>query len=212
MTLAGERLEMVDRDLVRAGISDERVLEAMRTVPREAFYPHGFEEEAYRGGTLPEWAATALTEPLALALVLQGLRVGPRDSVLEIGTGTGYGAAVLSRMVRNVYSVERRGALCLLARLRLEELGYENVRILHGDGTRGWPDYAPYDAIAVTASGRFVPPALLTQMSVGGRLVMPIGPPIRGQRLIRVTRHRRRGRDVYRPRTIDRGVRFTPLQ
>src|SRR3954465_8973005 len=118
MTRLRERLEMVERDIARAGISDERVLEAMRSVPREEFYPPGFEDAAYRGGELPGWAAEALTEPLALATLLEGLSVGPRDRVLEVGTGTGYGAAVLGRMAAEVVSVEISGALCELARSR----------------------------------------------------------------------------------------------
>lgn len=212
MTLARERDEMIDRRLPAVGIRDHRVLEAMRAVPRELFFPRGFEEEAYRDGDLPEWAATALSEPPALAQILQGLRIGAGDRVLEIGTGMGYGAAVLGEMAADVQSVEIRGALCATACARLARLGYGNIRVHHGDGAKGWPDQAPYDAIAVTASGRFVPPALLSQMAPGGRLVMPIGPPGRSQNLLRLTRVVRSGTTSYRPQSLGRGARFVPLE
>lgn len=203
---------MVERQLAAAGISDPRVLEAMRELPREAFYPRGLERRAYRDGNLPDWAATALTEPTALALILQGLRIGAQDRVLEIGTGLGYGAAVLGLLAAEVHSVENRGTLCAWACARLARLGIDNVRVHQGDGSRGWPDHAPYDAIAVTASGQFVPPALLAQMAPGGRLVMPIGPPAGSQRLLRLTRILRRGETSYKPETIARRARFVPLQ
>jgi protein-L-isoaspartate(D-aspartate) O-methyltransferase len=212
MTRLRERLEMVERQIARAGISDERVLEAMRAVPREEFYPPGFEDAAYRGGELPGWAAEALTEPLALATLLEGLSVGPRDRVLEVGTGTGYGAAVLARMATEVVSMEISGALCALARTRLRAIRADNVRVVEGDGTQGWPERAPYDAILVTASGHFVPPPLLAQLALGGRLVMPVGPPDRSQRLLRLTRRRRAGEDQYVPETLGRGARFVPLR
>jgi protein-L-isoaspartate(D-aspartate) O-methyltransferase len=211
-SLLRERLKMVDRTILGAGIDDPSVLRAMRTVPREAFYPEGFERSAYRSAALLPWAAEALTEPLALARMLEALELRPDDRVLEIGTGTGYGAAVLSRRVSEVCSVERQARLCVRAGMRLEQLGYDNVRILHGDGFGGWPDHAPYDGILVSASAPFVPPPLLQQLAEQGRLVMPVGIAHRTQRIVQVRRGRRHGEDQYRTRCLPVRARFIPLR
>ena len=185
------RHEMVDRQIVGRGVRDRRVLEAMRTVPREAFVAERLAESAYDDSPLPIAEEQTISQPYVVALMAEALEIRPEDKVLEIGAGSGYAAAVLSRLGREVYAVERHESLVREAEERLARLGYSNVRFLHGDGTLGWPEHAPYDAIVVAAGGPDVPPALLDQLAEGGRLVIPIGPDPRNQDLVRVRRGRR---------------------
>jgi protein-L-isoaspartate(D-aspartate) O-methyltransferase len=146
-------------------------------------------------------------QPYVVALMTAALRLSPDDRVLEIGTGAGYGAAVLSRMVKRVYTVERLEKLVTRAHHHLRRLGYSNVRIRQANGTLGWPEHAPYQAIVVTASAPAIPEALLAQLTIGGRLVMPVGPPQQRQQLIRVTRE---STTTFRREAIGR-VRCGPL-
>jgi protein-L-isoaspartate(D-aspartate) O-methyltransferase len=201
------RAEMVERQLAGRGISDPLVLEAFRTVPREAFVPAELAEFAYRDAPLPIGEDQTISQPYIVALTTEALGLKGGERVLEIGTGSGYAAAVLSRAAGQVFTVERREALAGAARERLRRLGYTNVEVLHGDGTLGWPEHAPYDAIAVAAGGPQVPKALLAQLAPGGRLVIPVGADEATQVLTRVTRV---GADEFREEPLIE-VRFVPL-
>jgi len=192
--------------LSRRGIQDHRVLQAMGRVPREGFVPPELEEYAYEDAPLPIGEEQTISQPLVVALMAQAAEIGPGDRVLEVGTGSGYAAAVFAELAAEVYTVERHASLAHGARARLDALGYENVRVLHGDGTLGWPEHAPYDAILVAAGGPDVPKPLLAQLAPGGRLVIPVGRTQREQSLLRVVRT---------PGGLVRedlgGVRFVPL-
>jgi protein-L-isoaspartate(D-aspartate) O-methyltransferase len=179
---------MVDEQIRARGVRDPSVLRAMREVPREHFVPPGTRSLAYADIALPINEGQTISQPFIVALMAGALNLSPGDRVLEIGTGSGYAAAVLSRMAGEIYTAERHRPLAEAAREKLAALGYDNVRVGHGDGTGGWAEYAPYDAISVTAGGPQVPASLLDQLRVGGRLVMPVGPERGEQRLVRVTR------------------------
>jgi protein-L-isoaspartate(D-aspartate) O-methyltransferase len=207
MTLDKARAQMVNLQLAGRGISDPRVLDAFRAVPREAFVPDDLAEFAYKDAPLPIGEEQTISQPYIVAVTLEALAVTGNDRVLEIGTGSGYAAAVLSRIAREVFTVERRETLASAARERLERLEYRNVQVLHGDGTLGWPAHAPYDAIAVAAGGPEVPKALLSQLRLGGRLVIPVGPDESTQTLMRVTRE---GPETFREESLT-AVRFVPL-
>jgi protein-L-isoaspartate(D-aspartate) O-methyltransferase len=176
-------------------------------VPRETFVPERLAEFAYDDTPLPIAEQQTISQPYVVALMAEALELGPGDRVLEIGAGSGYAAAVLSRIAREVWTVERHASLAREARERMGRLGYGNVQVVHGDGTLGWPERAPYDAIVVAAGGPEVPPALLDQLAPGGRLVIPIGPDPRTQSLVRV----RRRPDGGHVREELGGVRFVPL-
>ena len=201
------RNQMVDRQIAGRGVRDRRVLAAMRTVPREAFVPADLAEFAYDDSPLPIAEEQTISQPYVVAFMAEALEIRPDDKVLEIGAGSGYAAAVLSRLGREVFAVERHESLVREAEERLVRLGYSNVRFLHGDGTLGWSEHAPYDAIVVAAGGPEVPPALLAQLAEGGRLVIPIGPDQRNQDLIRV----RRPAEGDMSREALGPVRFVPL-
>jgi protein-L-isoaspartate(D-aspartate) O-methyltransferase len=207
MDFADARTQMVDLQLAGRGILDPVVLDAFRTVPREAFVPPALAEVAYRDMALPIGDEQTISQPYIVALTVEALGLRGHERVLEIGTGSGYAAAILSRIVPEVYTVERLGALAAEARRRLERLGYRNIHVRHGDGTLGWPEHAPYHAIAVSAGGPGLPEALLEQLAVGGRLVIPIGPDARSQTLVRVTKE---GPADFRQKTLTQ-VRFVPL-
>lgn len=162
-------------ELRREGVHDERVLEAIRAVPREAFIPPEHREQAYCNVPLPIGAGQTISQPLIIGLMTQALALRGSERVLEIGTGSGYQAAVLSRLAAHVVSVERLAPLAERARRILARLGYHNVEVHVGNGSLGWPQGAPYDAIIVTAGAPHVPPALLGQLADGGRLVIPVG-------------------------------------
>ena len=206
MDLTRARAEMVEQQLAGRGVSDGRILDAFRAVRREAFVPSELEEFAYRDAPLPIGEGQTISQPYIVALTIDALRLRGGERALEIGTGCGYAAAVLSRLVQNVFTVERREALATAARERLARLGFHNVEVLHGDGTLGWSEHAPYDAIAVAAGGPQVPKALLSQLAIGGRLVMPVGSED-DQVLTRVTRE---GPDEFREEALTE-VRFVPL-
>ena len=165
---------MVERQLRRRDINDERVLDAMSTVPREAFVPEEVRARAYDDGALPIGHRQTISQPWVVAAICQGLSLGGQERVLEIGTGSGYSAAVLAHLAREVHSVERITELAEAARGALEELGVGNVEVRVGDGSRGLPEKAPFDAIAVHAATPEAPHSLLGQLSEGGRLVVPI--------------------------------------
>ncbi|WP_287280276.1 protein-L-isoaspartate(D-aspartate) O-methyltransferase, partial [Mesorhizobium sp.] len=207
LDLSHARNRMVEVHLSRRGIHDREVLEAMREVPREAFVAPGFEEFAYEDGPLPIAEGQTISQPYIVALMIEMAEIGPGDHVLEVGTGSGYAAAVMSRIAERVYTIERHAGLAETARRRFQELGYDNIQVRTGDGTKGWPDAAPFDAILVAAGGPGAPLALQEQLDVGGRLVIPVGDDPHDQRLLKVTRT---GAATYSEEDFG-GVRFVPL-
>jgi protein-L-isoaspartate(D-aspartate) O-methyltransferase len=208
MTDASQRRrQMVDRQIAARGVSDPRVLAAMAMVTREAFLPEQLQEFAYEDTPLPIEADQTISQPYIVALMTAALELQPGDRVLEVGTGSGYAAAVLAKIAAHVTTVERHAVLADLARRRLAELGFANVDVHQGDGSRGWAANAPYDAIVVAAGGPEVPQPLLEQLAIGGRLVIPVGPEIHLQELVRV---RRTGANEFVEDRLG-GVRFVPL-
>ncbi|MCB8923378.1 MAG: protein-L-isoaspartate(D-aspartate) O-methyltransferase [Ardenticatenaceae bacterium] len=202
-----QRQQMVEQQLRARGVRDTAVLQAFNTVPRELFVPRPHRVYAYDDTPLPIPAGQTISQPYVVAHMLALLALRHSNRVLEVGTGSGYAAAVLSRIVAEVHTVERHQVLVDYARKRLMQLGYENVFVHHGDGTRGWPDAAPYNAIIVAAGGPGVPESLKEQLAVNGRLVIPVGPNPRQQRLILV---KRTGETTYRQRELS-PVAFVPL-
>jgi protein-L-isoaspartate(D-aspartate) O-methyltransferase len=172
-----QRENMVRTQLADRGIRDVRVLEAMRTVPRHEFVAESLQRGAYEDHPLPIGAEQTISQPYIVALMLQHLALEPADRILEVGTGSGYVAALLSTLCAEVYSVERHAELALSAEETLARLGYSNVKIRVGDGSLGWPEYAPYDAVLVSAAASEVPPLLFDQLREGGRMMAPVGPP-----------------------------------
>ena len=203
---ADARARMVERQLVRRGISDARVLAAMRDTPRELFVPGHLSPYAYDDRPLPIESGQTISQPYIVALMLEAAALHPGDRALEIGAGSGYAAAVLSRLCAQVVTIERHAVLAERARESLRRAGCGNVRVLHGDGTRGVPDHAPYDAILVMAAGVAVPRALRDQLAPGGRLVIPVGDRFE-QRLLKIVR--RPG--GFFSETDLGGVAFVPL-
>jgi protein-L-isoaspartate(D-aspartate) O-methyltransferase len=206
-TFLRQRETMVERQIKARGIRDPALLDAMREVPRELFVPEKYRAAAYDDAPLPIPAKQTISQPYVVALMIHALNLDRDDRVLEVGSGSGYASAILSRMVCEVHAVERHVVLVEYARERLQKVGYDNVHVHHADGTMGWPDAAPYDGILVSASGPRVPAALETQLAIGGSLVMPIGRARGMQTLIRLTRL---SEDDYRERDMG-GVRFVPL-
>jgi protein-L-isoaspartate(D-aspartate) O-methyltransferase len=198
---------MVERNIVARGVRDALVLEAMRKVPRELFLPNSLREFAYEDSPLPIGGEQTISQPYIVAFMTEALMLRGGEKVLEIGAGSGYAAAVLSEIAADVYTVERLGRLADKAAATLADLGYDNVHVLHGDGTRGWPEHAPYDAIVVAAGAPQVPKSLKQQLKVGGRLVIPVGADQRAQELVRVVHI---STNQYRSEDIA-GVRFVPL-
>ena len=182
------RKRMVANQIEGRGLRDPAVLAAMGTVPREAFVSEQYRDYAYDDGPLPILEGQTISQPYVVALMIEMLKLKPGDRVLEIGTGSGYAAAVLSRIAGEVYTVERLETLVHFARKNLAHLAYDNVQVHYGDGTLGWPEHAPYDGIIVAAGGPKVPQALKDQLLHGGRLVLPVGKEQRSQRLVRLTR------------------------
>jgi protein-L-isoaspartate(D-aspartate) O-methyltransferase len=183
-----QRAHMVDVHLARRGVRDRGVLEAFRGVAREQFLPEELAPFAYDDGPLPIGEGQTISQPYIVAFTAEALALRGDERVLEVGTASGYAAAILSCLAKDVYTIERIESLAETARERLARLGYANVHVVCGDGSVGLPDHAPYDAIAVAAGGPRVPRALLAQLAVGGRLVIPIGPDASNQELVRITR------------------------
>lgn len=195
------------RMLRRQGIRDETVLKAMANVPREKFVGINLLEFAYDDSPLPIEEGQTISQPYIVALMTEALMLKPGDRVMEVGTGSGYAAAVLGEVADEVYTIERHESLAHQASVRLKELNYENVHVLCGDGTLGWPEHAPYDGIVVAAGGPEAPRSLIEQLAVGGRLVIPVGASVREQELIRITRI---NNDDVEIETLG-AVRFVPL-
>lgn len=197
---------MTRRKLALREISDPRVLAAMEAVPRERFVPAEYADDAYGDHPLPIGYGQTISQPYIVALMTQLLELQGHEKVLEVGAGSGYQAAILSLLAREVYTVERIPQLAEKARQRLSELGYRNVHIRVGDGYEGWPEHAPYDAIIVTCAAEEVPPPLVEQLADGGRLVIPVGASGWSQRLMFI---RKKG-DTLEQREVA-GVVFVPL-
>jgi protein-L-isoaspartate(D-aspartate) O-methyltransferase len=207
LDLARQRQRMIDIQVAARGVRNPLVLEAMRRVPRERFVPQGLEEFAYEDSPLPIEAGQTISQPYIVALMIDAAEVQPGDRVLEIGTGSGYAAAVLSMIAAQVYTIERHPELAEIARRRFAELGYDNIEVRVGDGSQGWPEAAPFDAIIATAGGPRVPAPLREQLAIGGRLVMPVGETQELQRLVKI---RRAGEHEFEEEDWGQ-VRFVPL-
>jgi len=204
---AQARARMVEEQLAARGIADARVLDAMRTVPREAFVAEWLRGEAYADRPLPIEAGQTISQPYIVALMVEAARLEPTDRVLEIGAGSGYAAAVMARLAKEVIALERQPQLASIAAARMREMGIDNVDVQCVDGSGGCPERAPFDAILVAASGPRVPHALVEQLAPRGRIVMPVGARHDVQRLVRVTRLESGG---AREETLC-GVAFVPL-
>ena len=204
---AAEREAMVERQLRRRGITEPHILDAFRAVPREVFVGEEYAHLAYGDHPLPIEAGQTISQPYIVALMIQAAAIKPGDRVLEVGAGSGYAAAVISSIAQRVIAVERQHELVEVARERMRRLGYGNVEIVEGDGTKGWRDEAPYDAILAAASGSHVPSPLIEQLAPNGRIVMPIGDPGLVQELIKVTKQED---GVLRQENLG-GGRFVPL-
>jgi protein-L-isoaspartate(D-aspartate) O-methyltransferase len=202
--MADKRMKMVDTQIRSRGVSDARVLHAMETVPRHEFVPKGSINQAYDDHPLYIGHGQTISQPYIVALMTEVLELKERDRVLEIGTGSGYQAAVLSELVAEVYSIEIIEELGKEAAERLRRLGYDNVKVRIGDGYAGWPEEAPFDAIIVTAAPQNVPQALVDQLAEGGRMVLPVGVGIQELLLI----EKKDGKVVERHIT---SVRFVPM-
>ncbi|HEY1142937.1 MAG TPA: protein-L-isoaspartate(D-aspartate) O-methyltransferase [Sphingomicrobium sp.] len=201
------RERMVQRQIAARGIHDPAILDAFRAVPREAFVSPDYARDAYDDHPLPIEAGQTISQPYIVALMIAAAGIGRGDKVLEVGAGSGYAAAVMSRIAGEVVGIERQRDLVEVARERLQRFGYHNVRIVEGDGTRGCPEEAPFEAILAAASGSHVPQPLLDQLAPGGRLVMPVGGAHDVQNLVKVTK-----RADGRLQQSDLGaVRFVPL-
>lgn len=193
-------------ELRRAGISDTRVLGAIEKTPREKFVPASFEDQAYENMALPIGKGQTVSQPYVVALMTEKLEVGARQSVLEIGTGSGYQTAVLAVLCRRVFTIERHRELLREAERRFQELRLHNIVCRFGDGTKGWPEQAPYDRVLVTAAAPEVPTTLVDGLGPGGILVVPIGEDHRDQHLMRI----RRQDDGFSTENLGL-VRFVPL-
>jgi protein-L-isoaspartate(D-aspartate) O-methyltransferase len=199
------RRRMVEEQLRARGVRDERVLDAMGRVPREEFAPHDAAESAYEDRPISIGGGQTISQPYVVALTVAAAAIGPDDDVLDVGTGSGYAAAVASLVAKRVWTVERDARLASLASERLRRLGYANVRVAVGDGARGWPAHAPYRAIVAAAAAVDVPPAWIAQIGIGGRIVAPFGPPD-AQHLERITKS---ANGIVRERLT--AVRYVPL-
>lgn len=206
-TYIAPRQQMVRDQLEARGIKDKNTLAAMGKVPRHLFVAQEDRQCAYGDYPLPIGSGQTISQPYIVALMTEALGLSGGENVLEIGTGGGYAAAVLAEIAKKVVTVERVADLADLARDNLRASGHQNVTVICGDGTLGWPEDAPYDGISVTAGGPSVPKALKDQLAVGGRLVMPVGRSSGSQDLIRLTRV---SQEDFKEDNLG-GVRFVPL-
>ena len=205
---AALRERMIEQQIAARGIDDAALLDAFRAVPREMFVAPAYQPGAYADGPLPIGYGQTISQPYIVALMIAAAGVGPEDRVLEVGAGSGYAAAILGKVAREVVAIERHPALAAEARERIEALGIANVSIVDADGTQGWPKAAPFDAILVAAAAECVPQPLLDQLrNPGGRLVIPVGGQGWGQSLIKIVRN---GAGQYAATDLG-GVRFVPL-
>jgi protein-L-isoaspartate(D-aspartate) O-methyltransferase len=206
MAFEKARERMITAQLGRRGVRDARVLDAMAGVPREAFVSAGTEEFAYEDGPLPIGEGQTISQPYIVAAMAEAAELEPADRVLEVGAGSGYAAAIFSRLASQVFAIERHASLIEAARARCHALGYHNITLKTGDGSTGWPEEAPFDAILVAAGVPKPPEALRGQLKIGGRLIVPVGEADE-QRLLRI---RRTDEEGYQEDDLG-GVRFVPL-
>jgi len=205
VSLAARKIRLI-MALRRSGVTDTAVLAAVERIPRESFVPEAFHDQAYEDKALPIGQGQTISQPQVVALMTQALDLTPRYKVLEIGTGSGYQSAVLARLSRRVYTIERHRALLAEAERRFAALRIHNITAIAGDGMKGWPAQAPFDRIIVTAAAAGMPETLLAQLAVGGIMVLPLGPERADQELIRV---RRLETEITTEKLCD--VRFVPL-
>jgi protein-L-isoaspartate(D-aspartate) O-methyltransferase len=198
---------MIERQIAGRGLDDPRLLAAFRAVPREDFITGDYADYAYQDSPLPIESGQTISQPYIVALTIDAAGIKPGDKVLEVGAGSGYAAAVIGRIAGRVIAVERHHELVEIATRRMSRLGYDNVRIVEGDGTLGWPADAPFDAIVAAASGSHVPQSWIEQLKPGGRIVMPIGEQHAIQSLVKVTKEE----DGKLSREELGAVRFVPL-
>jgi protein-L-isoaspartate(D-aspartate) O-methyltransferase len=203
--LTAQRNAMVEEQMEARGISDPATLAAIRAVPRHEFLPLRLREEAYRDYPLPIGHGQTISQPYVVAFMTEAIRPKPGEKILEIGAGSGYQAAVLAQMGADVYTIEIVGPLAEMAQQTLERLGYTNAHVKHGDGYRGWPEHAPFDAIIVTCAPDKIPPDLIAQMKDGGRMIIPVGGGME-QELILL---RKNGDRVEKQSVLP--VRFVPM-
>jgi protein-L-isoaspartate(D-aspartate) O-methyltransferase len=196
---------MVDQQIAARGVSDPATLEAMRTVPRHEFLPLRLRNEAYMDYPLPIGHGQTISQPYIVAFMTEAIRPQPGEKILEIGAGSGCQAAILAQMGADVYTVEIVEPLAEMARQTLERLGYKNARVLHGDGYRGWPEHAPFDAIIVTCAPDKIPPDLVAQLKDGGRMIIPVGGGM-NQELVLL---RKQGGKIEKQSVLP--VRFVPM-
>ena len=183
-----QRKKMVKEQLIARGIKDKKVLDAMSEIPRHLFVDRSFRDRAYGDHPLPIGGGQTISQPYVVALMTEALKLKPSDRVLEIGTGSGYQAAVLAEIVKEVYTIEIRERLVESAGKLLKELGYKNIRIKYADGYFGWKENAPFDAVIVTASANHIPPPLIKQLKEGGKLIIPLGSTVYYQTLTLATK------------------------
>ena len=205
-TFKAAREKLVEKDIAGQGIADPKVLAAMRSVPRHCFVPKRLASKAYADTALPIGASQTISQPYVVALMTESLKLSGNHRVLEIGTGSGYQAAVLAKIVEEVYSIEIKEKLHRESSRLLKDMGFTNVKTRHGDGYFGWREAAPFDAIMITAAINHIPPPLLKQLTEGGRLILPLGNPFSYQNLTLVTKTG--GNYVTRQIT---GVLFVPM-
>jgi len=202
-----QRRTMVVRDIQGRGVRDQQVLAAMGKVPRHLLVDERYRYDAYADHPFPIGEGQTISQPYVVAMMTEALKLKPTDRVLEIGTGSGYQAAVLAEIVKEVYSIEIRKTLADRASVRLKELGYASVRVRYGDGYFGWEEHAPFDAIIITAAVNHIPPPLIRQLREGGRLILPLGSTVFYQTLTLVTKGKGGALDV---RQLD-PVAFVPM-
>ena len=179
------REQMVKEQIANRGVKDERVLKAMRSVPRHLFVPKSSRSISYQDRPLPIGEGQTISQPYIVAYMTEALNLKPKDRVLEIGTGSGYQAAILAELAKEVYTIELVPILGNRASKLLDEMGYKNIFVKVGDGYKGWPDKAPFDAVIVTCAPDKIPKALIDQLKEGGRVIIPVGSQFRAQKLIR---------------------------
>ena len=203
-----DREDMVTRQIASRGVGDPRVLDSMRTTPRHLFVPENLIGQAYNDTPLPIGEGQTISQPYIVAFMTEKLGLEGGEKVLEIGTGSGYQAAVLSLVASEVYTIEIKRVLYERTKKKLEELGYDTIRTRFGDGYHGWEEAAPFDCIMITAAVNHVPPPLLTQLKDGGRIILPLGEPFDyfGQKLVVITRE---GDEFFLRELL--GVRFVPM-